>query len=123
MGESGQKPIERTAKQCDGGGRSQREIASALCVAVGTICGYLERAADRGLTWERMQEISDAEIEAELFRDGGRNVAASRAPIDYAHVHSELHKTGVDASVALVGVPRPVSDRWMDVCLGRRSAI
>ena len=76
-------------------GRSQREIASALCVAVGTICGYLKRAADRGLTWERVQQMSDAEIEAALFRDGGRNVAASRAPIDYAHVHSELHKTGV----------------------------
>jgi len=73
-------------------GRSQREIASALCVAVGTICGYLKRAADRGLTWERVQQMSDAEIEAALFRDRGRNVAATRAPIDYAHVHSELHR-------------------------------
>jgi transposase len=115
LGESRQKPIERAAKRCDGGemserltmrkirellrlkdcGRSQREIASSLCVAVGTICGHLKRAKEVGLTWERVQQMTDAEIDAELFRDGGRNLAATRAPIDYAHVHSELHRTGV----------------------------
>lgn len=69
-------------------GRSQREIASSLCVAVGTICGHLKRAKEVGLTWERVQQMTDAEVDAALFRDGGRNVAATRAPIDYAHVHS-----------------------------------
>jgi len=115
LGESRQKPIECAAKRCDGGemserltmrkirellrlkdcGRSQREIASSLRVAVGTICGHLKRAKEVGLTWERVQQMTDAEIDAALFRDGGRNLAATRAPIDYAHVHSELHRTGV----------------------------
>jgi transposase len=108
-------PIERAAKRCDGGGmserltmrkirevlrlkdsgRSQREIAGSVAVAVGTICGYLRRAKEAGLTWERAQSMTDAEVDAALFRDGGQNVAATRAPIDYAHVHEELHRSGV----------------------------
>src|SRR5215207_6788362 len=76
-------------------GRSQREIASSVAVAVGTICGYLRRAKEAGLTWERAQSMTDAEVDAALFRDDGQNVAATRAPIDYAHVHEELHRSGV----------------------------
>lgn len=76
-------------------GRSQREIASSVSAAVGTICGHLKRAKEAGLTWETAQAMTDAEIEAALFRDEGRNAAATRAPIDYAHVHSELHRPNV----------------------------
>lgn len=76
-------------------GRSQREIASSVCVAVGTVSGYLQRAAEAGLTWERVQVMTDAEVNGALYRDAGRNNAATRAPIDYSHVHSELHRTGV----------------------------
>jgi transposase len=76
-------------------GRSQREIASSVSTAVGTVNGYLKRAAEAGLTWERVQTMTDAEVDAALYCDGGRNVAATRAPIDYAHVHSELRRTGV----------------------------
>ena len=108
------KPIERAGERCDGGGmdrlsmrkirevlrlkhcgRSQREIASSVAVAVGTVCGHLRRAADVGMTWERAQSLSDAELEAAMFRDDGRNVGATRAAIDYARVHCELSKPGV----------------------------
>ena len=74
-------------------GRSQREIASSLSTAVGTICGYLQRAKAAGVTWELVQSMTDTEVEALLFRDAGRNEAARRAAIDYAHVHQELHKS------------------------------
>jgi transposase len=74
-------------------GRSQREIASSLSTAVGTICGYLQRAKAAGVTWERVQEMTDSEAEALLFRNAGSNQAARRAAIDYAHVHHELHKS------------------------------
>ena len=50
-------------------GRSQREIASSVATAVGTVCGQLRRARKAGLTWERAQELSDSELEAMLFRD------------------------------------------------------
>jgi hypothetical protein len=52
-------------------GRSQREIASTLSTAVGTICGYLQRTKAAGLTWELAQGMTDSEVEAALFRDGG----------------------------------------------------
>lgn len=109
-----QKPIERAVKRCDGGetdrlsmrkireilrlkhnGRSQREIASSVAVAVGTINGHLRRAKQAGLTWETAQSMTDAEVEAALFRDVGRNEGAARAAIDYAHVHAELSRPGV----------------------------
>ncbi len=76
-------------------GRSHREIASSVRVAVGTVCGRLRRAREVGVTWEQAESRTDAELEALLFRDGGRNVAAARAPIDYGYVHRELHRTGV----------------------------
>jgi len=60
---------------------------------VGTICGYLQRAKGAGLTWALVQGMTDSEVESLLFRDSGRNQAARRAAIDYAHVHHELHKS------------------------------
>jgi transposase len=76
-------------------GRSHRQIASSLSVAVGTVCGQLKRAREAGVTWEHAERLTDAELEALVFRDGGRNVAATRAAIDYGHVHGELHRNGV----------------------------
>jgi len=76
-------------------GRTHREIASSVLVGVGTVCGRLQRAEQVGVTWEQAQKLSDAQLDALMYRDGGRNQAASRASIDYAHVHRELHRTGV----------------------------
>jgi transposase len=76
-------------------GHSQREIASSVASGVGTVCGQLKRAKEVGLTWERTQELSDRELEAMLYQKGGRKIPATRARIDYGHVHSELHRPGV----------------------------
>ena len=76
-------------------GRSQRQIANSLSVAVGTVCGHLKRIKEANVTWERAEKLTDEELEALLFRDGGRNIAATRAAIDYAHLHAELHRPGV----------------------------
>jgi len=87
------RKIRETLRLHEECGRSQREIASSLSTAVGTICGYLQRAKAAGVTWELVQGMTDSEAEALLFRDCGRNQAARRAAIDYAHVHHELHKS------------------------------
>ncbi|HYO97127.1 MAG TPA: IS21 family transposase [Polyangiaceae bacterium] len=84
------REVLRLADEC---GRSQREIASSLSIAIGTVCGHLQRARAAGLSWEQARSMSDSEVEAALFRDGGRNQGVRRAPIDYAHVHHELHKS------------------------------
>jgi transposase len=76
-------------------GRSQRQIASSLCVAVGTVSGQLRRAREASMTWELAREMTDTELESALFRDCGRNVAATRAAIHYSYVHEELHRNGV----------------------------
>ena len=87
------RKIRETLRLHEECGRSQREIASSLSTAVGTICGYLQRARAADVTWELVQSMTDSEAEALLFRDCGRNQAARRAAIDYAHVHHELHKS------------------------------
>jgi transposase len=84
------REVLRLSDEC---GRSQREIASSLSLAIGTVCGYLQRAHAAGLSWEVVRGMTDTEAEQALFRDGGRNKAACRAAIDYAHVHHELHKS------------------------------
>lgn len=76
-------------------GRSQRQIASSVSTAVGTVCGHLQRASDAGIGWEQAERLSDTELEALLFRDAGRNQPATRAPIDYGRVHRELRRVGV----------------------------
>jgi transposase len=76
-------------------GRSQREIAGSISASVGTVCGLLKRAKSLEVTWSRAQTMSDAELEALLFRDEGRNVGVARSPINYGHVHRELHRPGV----------------------------
>lgn len=96
-------------------GRSQREIASSVGVAVGTVSGQLRRAADAGMTWERAQSMTDAELEAALFRDAGRNVGASRAAIDYGHVHAELSRPGVTLQLLWVEYQEGVAARGAGV--------
>ncbi|WP_437876795.1 Mu transposase domain-containing protein [Sorangium sp. So ce513] len=72
--------------------RSRAEIAAAACVGESTVSGYLARAEKAGLTWEVAREMTDAEIEARLFRDVGRNEPPARVPIDFSWVHRELSK-------------------------------
>ncbi|WP_437931151.1 hypothetical protein WMF37_18625 [Sorangium sp. So ce291] len=72
--------------------RSRAEIAAAACVGESTVSGYLARAEKAGLTWEVAREMTDAEIEARLFRDVGRNEPPARVPVDFSWVHRELSK-------------------------------
>jgi transposase len=76
-------------------GRSQREIAGAVRASVGTVCEQLKRAKACGLTWQQAQQLSDAELEALLFRDASRSVCTERSEIDFKHLHHELHRSGV----------------------------
>ncbi|MBN2192210.1 MAG: IS21 family transposase [Polyangiaceae bacterium] len=76
-------------------GRSQREVAAVLRISVGTVVGYLKRSRVAALTWERAAEMTDEAVEAELFRDVGRNLPTTRAPIPFARVHQDLSRVGV----------------------------
>lgn len=76
-------------------GCTQRQIQSSTGLSKGSVSGYLKRAADSKLSWDVARELSDAELEARLFKAIGRQEPCSRVPIDCGWVHRELRRTGV----------------------------
>ena len=76
-------------------GCSQREIQASTGLSKGSVSDYLKRAAAAGLAWEAARSMTDADVEARLFRAVGRNEPSHRAPIDMKWVHTELRKPGV----------------------------
>jgi hypothetical protein len=68
----------------------RRPIAAVCGVSPAIICD--EQA---GLGWEQARPLSDAEVEARLFKPLGRNEPAARAAIDFAWIHGELRRLGV----------------------------
>jgi len=76
-------------------GCQHRQIALACEMSPSTVCDYLSRAARAGLSWEQAKPLSDAEVEARLFRHVGRSEPAARAAIDFQWLHRELSRVGV----------------------------
>jgi len=75
-------------------GLSQRAIAQACSVGVGTVCEYLGRAAKAELSWPLPAEMDDAALEAKLFPPPAPSGVARPLP-DLAWIHQELRLTGV----------------------------
>ena len=76
-------------------GCSQRAIQASTGLSKGSVSDYLKRAAAHGLTWPDASAMSDADVEARLFRAVGRNEPMGRSPVDFAWVHTELRRAGV----------------------------
>jgi transposase len=76
-------------------GRSRAEIAASVGIGDTTVSDYVARAAAAGMTWEVAEPLSDAEVEARLFRRVGQSEPPARAPVDFAWVHRELSRVGV----------------------------
>jgi len=76
-------------------GLTERPIAAAVGIGHTTVNDYVKRAERAGLTWQEAEPLSDAEVEARLFHQVGRNEPAARAPIDFGWVHMELRRAGV----------------------------
>src|SRR5688500_10460682 len=74
---------------------SHRGISASTGVSRSTVSDYVVRAERAGLTWAAAKELSDAEVEARLFQQVGRNEPQKRAPIDLPWVHKELRRPGV----------------------------
>ena len=71
-------------------GRSHAEIAASVGIGESTVGDYLVRARRSGVDWEAARSLGEAELEAKLFRDVGRNEPPARVPIDFGWVHREL---------------------------------
>jgi transposase len=80
-------------------GLSHRQIERSVRLGHGTVCGYLQRAKRQELSWEQVEGLSDAELEARLFPPPPRPAPGGRALPDWAEVHRELKKKGVTLSL------------------------
>jgi transposase len=89
---------------------SERKIGRSVGIGRSTVGEYLERAKDAGLTWEEAEKLNDAEVEARLFRQLGRNEPWERAPIDMAWVHRELRRPGVTLELLWTEYQQAVAD-------------
>ncbi|MEL7314851.1 MAG: IS21 family transposase, partial [Cyanobacteria bacterium J06559_3] len=79
-------------------GYNQTEIARSCVVARSTVQDYIRRASAKGLSYERLQGMSDSEAQAFLGKQLDASVPAKA--IDFEFVHQELAPKGV--TLALV---------------------
>lgn len=79
-------------------GLSHRQVQRSVQIGHGTVSDYLSRARQAGLSWPRVAELSDAELEERLYpRAQPRSVP--RAIPDWSVVHGELKRKGVTLSL------------------------
>lgn len=79
-------------------GLSGREIRQTRRIAPQSIKKVREAAEERGITWERVEGMSEDDVYDMLFPDQ----AAAReacAQVDYDYVHAELQKVGVNLTL------------------------
>jgi transposase len=78
-----------------GQGLSRRRAAAAIGIPYTTAADCLTRAAAAGLDWPLPQELSDAELEARLYRRDAPPPASQRPQPDWNEIHRELRRKGV----------------------------
>lgn len=76
-------------------GLSQRAIAQACTLGLGTVTTYLQRATAAGLRWPLPDDLDDAALEARMFARPVATPGRDRALPDWAHLHQELKRPGV----------------------------
>jgi hypothetical protein len=73
--------------------RPHRAISESVGVSVGAVSLALERATEAQLTWEGIEALDDAELEARLYP--AVVAAALRPEPDCTWIHRERHRPGV----------------------------
>jgi transposase len=76
-------------------GLTQRAIAHACGLGLGTVTSYLQRATAAGLDWPLPTDLDDAALEARLFARPAAAPGRDRTLPDWAHLHQELKRPGV----------------------------
>ncbi len=74
--------------------RSHREVARSLGVSTGAISAALARARAAELLWEKVEGLSELELEHKLYGSAPGGPSARPLP-DWAEIHAELGKKGV----------------------------
>jgi transposase len=76
-------------------GLSDQQVGRSVKVARSTVQQYVHRAREAGLTWPLPETLSDAELEALLFRRDDRTAPRRGVLPDWAQIDRELHRKGV----------------------------
>lgn len=92
-------------------GCSHRAISAAVGISKSSVSDYAARAEKHGMSWEAVQALTDAELEAKMFTQVDRNLPPPRAPIDLQWVHRELKRTGVTLQLLWLEYQEAVNDR------------
>jgi transposase len=92
-------------------GRSHAEIAASVGIGETTVGDYLGRARRAGVDWAVARELVEADLEAKLFRDAGRDEPPTRVAIDFGWVHQELARPSVTLQTLWV--------EYRDAAIGR----
>jgi transposase len=102
------REVLRLKNECD---LTERQISVSCGISKGSVHDYLKRADEAGLTWQLARTMSDAEVEARLFKQLGRHEPKARAPIDFEWVHRELRKAGVTLQLLWTEYQQAVASR------------
>jgi transposase len=76
-------------------GLTQRAMADACRIGLGTVSTYLQRATAAAVTWPLANDLDDAALEARLFARPAWPAPSDRALPDWRQLHLELKKSGV----------------------------
>ncbi len=76
-----------------GCGRSQREVARACGVSLGTVNGVLKKAGQAGLGWPLPEGLDEGELHERLYGGAaGIQQRPRREALDFASVHKQLRQ-------------------------------
>jgi transposase len=73
---------------------SRRQVSASLGIPFTTICEYIDRSRQAGLSWPLPEDLDDSGLEALLFTKPAP-VMVERPLPDWNHVHLELRRPGV----------------------------
>ncbi|TAM56149.1 MAG: IS21 family transposase [Chloroflexota bacterium] len=73
---------------------SRRQVSAAVGVPFTTVCEYVQRAGQAGLSWPLPEGLDDEALEARLFVKAAPPVQLRPQP-DWQYVHQELRRPGL----------------------------
>lgn len=74
---------------------SYGEIAQSCSIGRTTVCDYVRRATEAGLSWPLRQELDDGKLEELLFAEVGKELGRKETAPDWAQIDRELRRKGV----------------------------
>ena len=75
-------------------------VAESCCCARSTVISTVQRAQEKGITWEDIRSLGEAEVARKLYP--ATSVGRQYKMPDYEYIHQEMQKSGVTLSLLWV---------------------